>query len=166
MQKGWFLLFLQQPLWLLKSNESLFLISIHVSHKTNKPHLLIWMLWNSSLSVLHFQAQMKDYMRELEDTRTSREEILAQAKENEKKLKSMEAEMIQLQEVMEYAWKSRVGLFSSAKNYMQQSKLECLFPFFCTFCSNMRSSSKCRTWPFPDSKGGCGVDREQTTSYN
>lgn len=49
---------------------------------------------------------MKDYMRELEDTRTSREEILAQAKENEKKLKSMEAEMIQLQEVMEYACKS------------------------------------------------------------
>lgn len=45
------------------------------------------------------QAQMKDYMRELEDTRASREEILAQAKENEKKLKSMEAEMIQLQEV-------------------------------------------------------------------
>lgn len=42
---------------------------------------------------------MKDYVRELEDTRTSREEILAQAKENEKKLKSMEAEMIQLQEV-------------------------------------------------------------------
>lgn len=45
------------------------------------------------------QAQMKDYMRELDDTRASREEILAQAKENEKKLKGMEAEMIQLQEV-------------------------------------------------------------------
>lgn len=42
---------------------------------------------------------MKDCVRELEDTRTSREEILAQAKENEKKMKSMEAEMIQLQEV-------------------------------------------------------------------
>jgi outer membrane lipoprotein-sorting protein len=42
---------------------------------------------------------MKDCMRELEDTRASREEILAQAKESEKKLKSMEAEMIQLQEV-------------------------------------------------------------------
>lgn len=42
---------------------------------------------------------MKDCMRELDDTRASREEILAQAKENEKKLKSMEAEMIQLQEV-------------------------------------------------------------------
>lgn len=45
------------------------------------------------------QAQIKDYMRELDDTRVSREEILAQAKENEKKLKSMEAEMIQMQEV-------------------------------------------------------------------
>lgn len=49
--------------------------------------------------VLPLQAQMKDYMRELEDTRASREETLAQAKENEKKLKSMEAEMMQLQEV-------------------------------------------------------------------
>ena len=35
----------------------------------------------------------------LDDTRASREEIMAQAKENEKKLKGMEAEMIQLQEV-------------------------------------------------------------------
>lgn len=42
---------------------------------------------------------MKDLLRELEDTRVSREEILAQSKENEKKVKSMEAEMIQLQEV-------------------------------------------------------------------
>lgn len=42
---------------------------------------------------------MKDCMRELDDTRASREEILVQAKENEKKLKSMEAEMIQMQEV-------------------------------------------------------------------
>lgn len=76
----------------------------------------MWMFWNSSFFVLPFQAQMKDYMRELEDTRTSREEILAQAKENEKKLKSMEAEMIQLQEVMEYACKSRLCSFSWAKN--------------------------------------------------
>ncbi|XP_045704372.1 myosin-9-like [Phyllostomus hastatus] len=43
--------------------------------------------------------QMKDYMWEIEDTRASHEEILAKAKENEKKRKSMEAKMIQLQEV-------------------------------------------------------------------
>lgn len=42
---------------------------------------------------------MKDLLRELDDTRVSREEILAQSKENEKKVKSMEAEMIQMQEV-------------------------------------------------------------------
>uniref|UniRef100_A0A8C2U441 Myosin-9 n=1 Tax=Coturnix japonica TaxID=93934 RepID=A0A8C2U441_COTJA len=65
------------------------------------------------------QAQMKDYMRELEDTRTSREEILAQAKENEKKLKSMEAEMIQLQEVMAYAYKSRVSLAMEEKRRLE-----------------------------------------------
>lgn len=58
-----------------------------------------WLGWWCQASPLRPQAQMKDYMRELDDTRASREEILAQAKENEKKLKSMEAEMIQLQEV-------------------------------------------------------------------
>lgn len=45
------------------------------------------------------QAQMKELLRELEDTRMSRDEIMAQAKENEKKLKSMEADMIQMTEV-------------------------------------------------------------------
>lgn len=55
--------------------------------------------WWCQACPAHPQAQMKDYMRELDDTRASREEILAQAKENEKKLKSMEAEMMQLQEV-------------------------------------------------------------------
>ncbi len=42
---------------------------------------------------------MKDLFRELEDTRMSREEILAQSKETEKKLKGMEADMLQMQEV-------------------------------------------------------------------
>ena len=45
------------------------------------------------------QAQMKDYQRELEEARASRDEIFAQSKENEKKLKSLEAEVLQLQEV-------------------------------------------------------------------
>ncbi len=42
---------------------------------------------------------MKELIRELEDTRMSREEILAQSKETEKKLKGMEADMLQMQEV-------------------------------------------------------------------
>lgn len=42
---------------------------------------------------------MKDLIRELEDTRMSRDEILAQSKETEKKLKAMEADMLQMQEV-------------------------------------------------------------------
>lgn len=45
---------------------------------------------------------MKDYQRELEEARTSRDEIFAQSKENEKKLKSLEAEILQLQEVCVY----------------------------------------------------------------
>lgn len=45
------------------------------------------------------QAQMKDFQREVEDARTSRDEIFATAKENEKKAKSLEADLMQLQEV-------------------------------------------------------------------
>lgn len=45
------------------------------------------------------QAQMKDYQRELEEARASRDEIFAQSKESEKKLKGLEAEILQLQEV-------------------------------------------------------------------
>lgn len=45
------------------------------------------------------QAQMKDYQRELEDARAAREEVLTTAKESEKKAKSLEAELMQLQEV-------------------------------------------------------------------
>ncbi|XP_078195420.1 myosin-9 isoform X2 [Callithrix jacchus] len=44
------------------------------------------------------EAQVKDFTRELDDTRASHEEILAQAKENERNLKIMEAKMIQLEE--------------------------------------------------------------------
>lgn len=42
---------------------------------------------------------MKELLRELDDARMSREEVLAQSKETEKKLKAMEADMLQMQEV-------------------------------------------------------------------
>lgn len=42
---------------------------------------------------------MKDYQRELEDAHAAREEVLSSAKESEKKAKSLEAELMQLQEV-------------------------------------------------------------------
>lgn len=45
------------------------------------------------------QAQLKDQLRELEEMRMSRDEAVNEAKENERKIKSMEAENIQLQEV-------------------------------------------------------------------
>lgn len=51
---------------------------------------------------LSLQAQMKDYQRELEEARASRDEIFTQSKENEKKLKGLEAEILQLQEVRFY----------------------------------------------------------------
>lgn len=47
---------------------------------------------------------MKDFQRELDDARASREEIFATAKENEKKAKSLEADLMQLQEVKPSHW--------------------------------------------------------------
>lgn len=56
--------------------------------------------WNCNKFVFLFnKAQMKDYQRELDDARAAREEIFATARENEKKAKSLEAELMQLQEV-------------------------------------------------------------------
>lgn len=45
------------------------------------------------------QAQMKELWREVEETRTSREEIFALNKDGEKRLKGLEAEVLRLQEV-------------------------------------------------------------------
>uniref|UniRef100_A0A672VC17 Myosin heavy chain 11 n=1 Tax=Strigops habroptila TaxID=2489341 RepID=A0A672VC17_STRHB len=53
------------------------------------------------------QAQMKDYQRELDDARAAREEIFATARENEKKAKGLEAELIQLQEELAAAERAR-----------------------------------------------------------
>lgn len=53
--------------------------------------------------LLFHQAQMKDFQRELEDARAAREEVLTTAKESERKAKSLEAELMQLQEVIPVA---------------------------------------------------------------
>uniref|UniRef100_A0A671T842 Myosin-11-like n=1 Tax=Sinocyclocheilus anshuiensis TaxID=1608454 RepID=A0A671T842_9TELE len=44
------------------------------------------------------QAQMKDFQRELDDARAAREEVVSSAKENERKAKTLEAEVLQLHE--------------------------------------------------------------------
>nr|XP_054096537.1 myosin-9 isoform X18 [Callithrix jacchus] len=57
--------------------------------------------WDEAIEQLwKWRAQVKHCMRELDDTRASREEILAQAKENERNLKSVEAEMIHLHKLL------------------------------------------------------------------
>ncbi|KAM9305935.1 myosin-11 [Gastrophryne carolinensis] len=53
------------------------------------------------------QAQMKDFQRDLDDARAAREEIFATARENEKKAKSLEAELMQLQEDLAAAERAR-----------------------------------------------------------
>lgn len=66
-------------------------IILHSYHSHSKQPFM-------TICCLH-QAQMKDYQRELEDARASRDDIFAISKENEKKLKSLEAEIVQLHEV-------------------------------------------------------------------
>lgn len=42
---------------------------------------------------------MKEILRELDDTKLSREEIIAQSKDSEKKIQTLEAEVLHLSEV-------------------------------------------------------------------
>lgn len=63
---------------------------------------------------------MKDYQRELEDARASRDDIFAISKENEKKLKSLEAEIVQLHEV----WASGIAVVFLGVAWRQCADLE------------------------------------------
>lgn len=55
---------------------------------------------------------MKDFQRELDDARAAREEVLSSAKENERKAKTLEAELLQLHEVNLLEISHRLYLFS------------------------------------------------------
>lgn len=55
-----------------------------------------------------FKAQFKDLMRECDELRLSRDEAINCSKETEKKLKTMEAEALQFQEV----FRGAVSLFT------------------------------------------------------
>lgn len=50
-------------------------------------------------SLLSLQGQVKELQRELEDSRTAHKEVMASARESERKSKAMEADIIQLHEV-------------------------------------------------------------------
>ncbi|KAK7113791.1 hypothetical protein V1264_013012 [Littorina saxatilis] len=52
-------------------------------------------------------AQMKDFQREMDEARLSREEMAASAKDNEKKVKNLEAELLKLQEDLALAERQR-----------------------------------------------------------
>lgn len=56
---------------------------------------------------------MKDYQKELDEARASRDEIFSQSKESEKKLKSLETEILQLQEVRSVHWRSRSSVMEA-----------------------------------------------------
>lgn len=75
--------------------------------------------WLFLSPAFQLQAQMKDYQRELEEARASRDEIFAQSKESEKKLKGLEAEILQLQEVR---LKSKKFVFLTRVRQRSESK--------------------------------------------
>lgn len=59
-----------------------------------RAHTFLLMLFLSP-----WQAQVKDTNRELEDARTSHKEVTSDARESERKARTMEAEILYLQEV-------------------------------------------------------------------
>lgn len=77
---------------------------------------------------------MKDYQRELEDARASRDDIFAISKENEKKLKSLEAEIVQLHEVQDIGC---VAWLKSEKVWVGGCSFSC-FLDLCISCIIMR----------------------------
>lgn len=72
------------------------------------------------------QVQMKDQIREFEDLRLSRDEALNLAKENERKIKSMEAEIMQLHEVRLMSLPSRISR-NDSKGLRFLNALSCCF---------------------------------------
>lgn len=69
---------------------------------------------------------MKDQIREFEDLRLSRDEALNLAKENERKIKSMEAEIMQLHEVRLMSLPSRISR-NDSKGLRFLNALSCCF---------------------------------------
>lgn len=45
------------------------------------------------------QGQIKEILRELDETKLARDEVIAQSKDSEKKIQTLEAEVLQLTEV-------------------------------------------------------------------
>lgn len=56
-------------------------------------------MWIFSVFLCVFQTQMKELIRELDETKLARDEIIAQSKDSEKRLQTLEAELLQLTEV-------------------------------------------------------------------
>lgn len=56
-------------------------------------------VFSSAICIFTLQVQMKELMRELDELRLSRDEVVNGAKETERKLKAMEADVLHFQEV-------------------------------------------------------------------
>uniref|UniRef100_A0A672T9S3 Myosin-11-like n=1 Tax=Sinocyclocheilus grahami TaxID=75366 RepID=A0A672T9S3_SINGR len=70
------------------------------------------------------QAQMKDFQRELDDARAAREEVLSSAKENERKAKTLEADVLQLHEVDQLTNELQAERTTSQKNESARQLME------------------------------------------
>lgn len=67
---------------------------------------------------------MKELLRELDDTKLARDEIIAQSKDNEKKIQTLEAEVLHFSEVGE-AQQGKGGAFITAAQALTVSTCAC-----------------------------------------
>lgn len=80
-----------------------------IQKSTYSPHTLISCVHqhtyvynnHSNLS----QGQMKEILRELDETKLTRDEVIAQSKDSDKKIQTLEAEVLQLTEVHDFICK-------------------------------------------------------------
>lgn len=64
-----------------------------------KPHVVLQAVCAHEIFCLYAQTQMKEVLRELDETKIARDEIVVQSKDSEKRLQTLEAELLQLTEV-------------------------------------------------------------------
>lgn len=68
---------------------------------------------------------MKEILRELDDTKLARDEIIAQSKDNEKKIQTLEAEVLHFSEVCGEAQREKAHAFNMAVEVLTVPMFAC-----------------------------------------
>lgn len=89
---------------------------------------------------------MKDILRELDDAKLAREEVIAQTKEREKKIQTLEAEVLHLSEVCGEAQQDKDHAFNTAVQVLTVSTSACRTLLYRTGRGDRLSRREMR-WP-------------------